>query len=44
MSDAAVTKEALIHLRKIYPEAPEPIAMHVTRHGQDEYQLGAYSR
>jgi len=43
MSDAEVQKVVLERLRKVYPEAPEPIAFHVTRHGQEEYQLGAYS-
>lgn len=43
MSDAGAKAAALKHLRKVYPNAPEPVAFHITRHGSDPLQLGAYS-
>lgn len=43
MPDEEVQRTVLERLRKVYPEAPEPVAFHITRHGSEEFQLGAYS-
>merc|ERR1719215_631776 len=41
--DEEVQGIILARLRKVYPEAPEPVAFHITRHGSEEFQLGSYS-
>jgi len=41
MNDAEVRQEAMALLKMIYPEAPEPIAFHFTRHSADKHQMRA---
>ena len=43
MSDFEVREEAMALLRKVYPDAPNPIAFHFTRHSADVHKRGAYS-
>jgi monoamine oxidase len=43
LDDAALTREAMRALRRIYPQAPDPLAMQRSRWATDPHALGSYS-
>ncbi|WP_019012183.1 flavin monoamine oxidase family protein [Deinococcus aquatilis] len=43
LDDAALTREAMRALRRIYPNAPDPLAMQRSRWATDPFSQGSYS-
>ncbi len=43
LSDAEIVNNVMTQLRLIYPSAPDPLQIQITRWGQDPYSLGSYS-